>query len=128
MYTPQYTGVQYTQLRTEPTPMLRDRLLRIVLNEVIKELDSETDTIKQNNPEPRGSLHMISTGNTAPLFFSPNEEKIIDLLKVEGPMRQNAIIQRLELEINSTTIRELLANLVKRRVIHNGPDGYELLA
>lgn len=109
--------------------MNRDRLLRAVLTEMLSSLSPETQSDRiQQSPEPRGSLHMISTGNTAPLFFSPNEEKIIDLLKVEGPMRQNAIIQRLELEINSTTIRELLANLVKRRVIHNGPDGYEVIA
>lgn len=106
--------------------MLRDRLLKTLLSEVIKELDAPADTIKQT-PAPRENLHMISTGNNAPLFFSPNEEKIIELLK-GGPLRQNVLIQRLELEMNATTLRELLSNLVKRRVITNGPDGYELIA
>lgn len=115
--------------------MLRDRLLKTVLSEILRDLDGKidapvepADTIQQNTPTPRGALHMISTGSNAPLFFSPNEEKILHLLKAEGPMRQGLIIQRLELEINATTIRELLANLVKRRVIHNGPDGYEVIA
>jgi hypothetical protein len=109
--------------------MFKDRLLKVMLSEMLKELTDaavlETDTMKQS-PAPR-EMHMISTGNNAPLFFSPNEEKIIELLK-GGPLRQNVLIQRLELEMNATTLRELLSNLVKRRVITNGPDGYELIA
>lgn len=110
--------------------MFKDRLLKVMLSEVLKELTDaaspEADTMKQS-PTPRENLHMISTGNNAPLFFSPNEEKIIELLK-GGPLRQNVLIQRLELEMNATTLRELLSNLVKRRIITNGPDGYELIA
>lgn len=109
--------------------MFKDRLLKVMLSEVLKELTDaaapEADTMKQS-PTPR-EMHMISTGNNAPLFFSPNEEKIIELLK-GGPLRQNVLIQRLELEMNATTLRELLSNLVKRRIITNGPDGYELIA
>jgi len=105
--------------------MLRDRLLRTLLSEVIKELDAPVDTIKQT-PAPR-EMHMISTGSNAPLFFSPNEEKIIELLKA-GPQKQAAVILALELEMNATTCKELLANLIKRKIIFNGPDGYELIA
>lgn len=110
--------------------MNRDRLLRTILVELMSQLDPESEKSDriQQSPEPRGSLHMISTGNTAPLFFSPNEEKIISLLKEHGPLRQAAIIERLELEMNATTIRELLGNLIKRRVLMNGPDGYEVIA
>lgn len=109
--------------------MNRDRLLRAVLTELMSSLSPETQADRiQQNPEPRGSLHMIASGNTAPLFFSPNEEKIIALLKESGPLRQAAIIERLELEMNATTVRELLGNLIKRRVLQNGPDGYEVIA
>lgn len=114
--------------------MLRDRLLKTVLSEILRELDDKIDTATPppatitQNPEPRGNLHMIATGNTAPLFFSPNEEKIIALLKEQGPLRQSVIIERLELEMNATTVRELLGNLIKRRVLMNGPDGYEVIA
>jgi len=110
--------------------MFKDRLLKVMLSEVLKELTDatapETDTMKQS-PTPRENLHMISTGNNAPLFFSPNEEKIIELLK-GGPQKQAAVVLALELEMNATTCKELLANLIKRKIIFNGPDGYELFA
>ena len=109
--------------------MFKDRLLKVMLSEVLKELTDatapETDTMKQS-PAPR-EMHMISTGNNAPLFFSPNEEKIIELLK-GGPQKQAAVVLALELEMNATTCKELLANLIKRKIIFNGPDGYELFA
>lgn len=70
---------------------------------------------------------MISTPQPGPLFFSPNEEKILEVLREKGPLKQAALVNALDLEMNATTCKELLANLIKRRAVINGPDGYEMI-
>lgn len=115
--------------------MLRDRLVKVLLSEILSDLGAEApaalgagtmEVVPVTAPKNQKTPPMISTGSNAPLFFSPNEEKIVALLREQGPMKQAAIIERLEMDMNATRVKELLANLRDRKVIFNGPDGYEL--
>lgn len=115
--------------------MLRERLVKVLLSEILCDLGAEApaalaagtmEACPVTAPENQKTPPMISTGSTAPLFFSPREEKIIALLREHGAMKQSAIVTKLEAEMNATTVKGLLANLKDRKVIFNGPAGYEL--
>ena len=60
---------------------------------------------------------------TGGLFLSPKESKLLEHLSA-GPRRQGEIIASLEDQMNATSIKETLSNLVHRRLIIKGPDGY----
>ena len=60
---------------------------------------------------------------TGGLFLSPKETKLLEHLSA-GPRRQGEIIAALEDQMNATSIKETLSNLVHRRLITKGPDGY----
>ena len=73
---------------------------------------------------------LAATGMAAPtpattggLFLSPKESKLLEHLSA-GPRRQGEIIASLEDQMNATSIKETLSNLVHRRLITKGPDGY----
>lgn len=120
--------------------MLKELVMDLLAKELARALTNPEKS--ENNwpglPSPGANNHcrdtstprsftMISTPQSGPLFFSPNEEKILEVLRDRGPLKQAAIISALELEMNATTAKELLANLIKRRAVVNGPDGYELI-
>lgn len=117
--------------------MLRDRLVKVLLSEILSDLSPDSmgcaptgimEACPVTAPKNQKTPPMISTGSNAPLFFSPREEKIIALLREHGPMKQSAIVTKLEAEMNATTVKGLLTNLKDRKVIFNGPSGYELFS
>ena len=65
-----------------------------------------------------------ATPTTGGLFLSPKESTLLDYLGNEGPRRQADIIAAFEDKMNATSVKEMLSNLVHRRLITKGPDGY----
>jgi hypothetical protein len=61
---------------------------------------------------------------TGGLFLSPKESTLLDYLENAGPRRQADIIAAYEDKMNATSIKETLSNLVHRRLVTKGPDGY----
>lgn len=112
--------------------MLKELISQIIIDELKKELgrnfsetiSTSTDRINHVAPLPRGNAMIDVAG---PLFFSPEEQLIINLLVEKGPTKQTQIIEALSLELNANTVKELLANLIRRRVLFRGPQGYEVV-
>ena len=111
--------------------MLKELISEIIFEQLKKELVGKNSELIPDSvnriigevPLPRRTNPMIDT--TGPLFFSPEEQSIIDLVKEKGPLKQTGIISALSNEMNANTVKELLANLVRRRVLFRGPNGYE---
>lgn len=112
--------------------MIKELISEILFEQLKKELvgkNSEHIPTSMNRiigevPLPRGKPMIDIVG---PLFFSPEEQTIIDLLKEKGPLKQTGIIAALVNDMNGNTIKELLANLVRRRVLLRGSNGYEVI-
>lgn len=78
---------------------------------------------------------LLATGTAGPtpatpaatpgaLFVSPKEAALLNHLKSNGAQKQAEIIAHFEDKMNATTLKETLSNLVHRRLITKGPDGY----
>jgi len=112
--------------------MLKELVSQIILEELKKELTgnfselipTKQNTINHDAPLPRGNAMIDIAG---PLFFSPEEQLIINLLNEKGPLKQAQIIENLSLDLNANTVKELLANLIRRRVLFRGSNGYEVI-
>lgn len=58
------------------------------------------------------------------LFFSPNDQAVVDLLLEKGPLKKEQIIVELAAVMAASTADALTDNLVKRNILSRGPDGY----
>jgi len=92
-------------------------LLERIIREEVKSLLAATGMAA---PTPA----LPATQTAAGLFLSPKESKLLEHLGNEGPRKQGEIIASLEDQMNATSIKETLSNLVHRRLITKGPDGY----
>ena len=91
-------------------------MLERIIREEVKSLLAATG-MAAPTPQPP------ATPTTAGLFLSPKESKLLEHLSA-GPRRQAEIIASFEDKMNATSIKETLSNLVHRRLITKGPDGY----
>ena len=94
-------------------------LLERIVREEVQRLLATTGTAA---PAPATPAPTASTSATG-LFLSPKESKLLEHLSA-GPRRQGEIIASLEDQMNATSIKETLSNLVHRRLITKGPEGY----
>lgn len=92
--------------------MFADLIERIVREEVQKLLG--TGTAATTPPAAAAGA----------LFVSPKEAALLEHLRSEGPKKQAQLIASFEDQMNATAVKEMLANLVHRRLITKGPDGY----
>lgn len=115
--------------------MLKELVLQMLAEKLFQELGApnaqpvaDRVRVMMGEGKPQRIQDMISKpeGN-GPLFFSDKEVIILELLMSKGPMKQAEVIVSLELDMNANTIRELLSNLIRRRIIQNGPEGYEII-
>lgn len=100
--------------------MLKELITEIILEELRKELGIQLK-------HAINSKHNTAINSTGALFFSLEEQTIVDLLESKGPLKQTGIISALANDMNGNTIKELLANLVRRRVLLRGSNGYEVI-
>lgn len=92
--------------------MFADLIERIVREEVQKLLGTAKAA-----PTPPAAAAGV-------LFVSPKEAALLEHLRNEGPKKQAQLIASFEDQMNTTAVKEILANLVHRRLITKGPDGY----
>lgn len=97
--------------------MIEQLIERIIREEVQKLLGTIATPTAGPAPPPADE-------ESGPLFLSPKEAQIMEYLQAKGAAKQAAIIKHFEDSINSTTCRECLGNLVHRRLVSRGPDGY----
>lgn len=100
--------------------MIEQLIERIIREEIQKLLG----TIATPAAGPASPPPADESDPSGPLFLSPKESQIMEYLQAKGAAKQAAIIKHFEDSINGTTCRECLGNLVHRRIVTRGPDGY----
>lgn len=114
---------------------LKNLVLKLLEQQLFAELSNPSqagslnlsDRMREGSPEGRNIRDMITQQPPdGPLWLDPKEVRILEVIE-KGPMKQAAIVSALEMEINATTVKELLCSLIRRRIIFNGPDGYQIM-
>jgi len=123
--------------------MLRDLILDLLTVEIKKEFSNIFSEKWTNNPNQDANSSVqaitsapISTRASAmvddlrPLFYSTNEQRVLDYLSTNGPAKQDAVIayfKALTDSINEASIKFLLSNLKHRRALTTVNDGYAVV-
>jgi hypothetical protein len=122
--------------------MLRDLILTLLTDEIKKEfsnifsknwpngtVNDASNSVQAITPAPVSRDTSAMVDDLRPLFYSVNEQRLLDYIIENKSAKQDTIIayfKEHENSINDSTVKALLSNLKQRRVLITGNDGYEV--
>jgi hypothetical protein len=122
--------------------MLRDLILTLLTDEIKKEFSNifsknwpngvgkdASNSVQAITPAPVSRDVSAMVDDLRPLFYSVNEQRLLDYIIENKSAKQDTIIAYFKEHadsINDTTVKALLSNLKHRRVLITGNDGYEV--
>lgn len=124
--------------------MLRDLILDLLTAEIKKEfsnifsdnwpnvtVNDASNSMQAITPAPVARDINTMVDDLRPLFFSRNEQRVLDYLTREGATKQDAVIAYFKAapdSINEASIKFLLSNLKHRRALTTVNDGYAVVS
>jgi len=122
--------------------MLRDLILTLLTDEIKKEfsnifsqnwpngtVNDASNSVQAITPAPIPRDVSAMVDDLRPLFYSVNEQRLLDYITENKAAKQDTIIayfKEHDDNINESTVKALLSNLKHRRILVTGNDGYEV--